>query len=104
MQTSFPVQMTPSVLRWAQRPSDCTTRIASEDSVLSRPATFGWTGLYFDQQGAMIDNLVTDTRIRVGMSALNFPWPAPNGIADYTLRELKDTPELTSIVYLLRLQ
>lgn len=57
-------------------------------------------GLYFDQQGSMIDALVTDTRIRVGLSAANFPWPAPSGIVDYMLREPKgDTPELTSILY-----
>src|SRR5579862_6686790 len=34
-------------------------------------------GLYFDQQGQMLDRLVSDTRIRVGLSAVNFPWPAP---------------------------
>src|SRR5579859_1185114 len=53
-------------------------------------------GLYFDQQGSMIDRLATDTRIRVGLSATGFPWPAPSGIVDYTLREAKDTPRLTS--------
>ena len=57
-------------------------------------------GLYFDQQGGMIDRLVTDTRIRVGLSAVDFPWPAPTGIVDYTLREPKDTLGLTSIAYL----
>lgn len=57
-------------------------------------------GLYFDQQGGMIDRLVTDTRIRVGLSAVDFPWPAPTGIVDYTLRTSKDTPSLTSIAYL----
>ena len=57
-------------------------------------------GLYFDQQGSMIDPLVTDTRIRVGLSAVNFPWPAPSGIVDYTLRQPKDdAPKLTSIFY-----
>lgn len=57
-------------------------------------------GLYFDQQGGMIDPLVTDTRIRVGLSAINFSWPAPSGIVDYTLRQPKgDDAELTSILY-----
>jgi iron complex outermembrane recepter protein len=56
-------------------------------------------GLYFDQQGAMIDRLVDRTQIRVGLSAMDFPWPAPTGIVDYTLRQLKDTSGLTSIVY-----
>jgi iron complex outermembrane receptor protein len=56
-------------------------------------------GLYFDLQGSMIDRLATDTRIRVGLSATNFPWPAPSGIVDYTLREAKATPEITAIIY-----
>lgn len=57
-------------------------------------------GLYFDQQGSMSDRLVTDTRIRVGLSAVDFPWPAPTGIVDYTLRKPKDTSDLTAIAYL----
>lgn len=56
-------------------------------------------GLYFDQQGQMVDRLVYDTRMRVGLAAVNFPWPAPTGIVDYTLRQPKDTSALTSIVY-----
>jgi iron complex outermembrane recepter protein len=55
--------------------------------------------LYFDLQGGMIDRLATDTRIRIGLSATSFPWPSPSGIVDYTLREPKITPELTSIIY-----
>lgn len=56
-------------------------------------------GLYFDLQGGMIDSLATDTRIRVGLSATSFPWPAPSGIVDFTLREANATPGLTSILY-----
>lgn len=56
-------------------------------------------GLYFDLQGSMIDPLATDTRIRVGLSATSFPWPAPSGIVDYTLRAPKDTPAATAILY-----
>lgn len=56
-------------------------------------------GLYFDLQGGMIDRLATDTRIRVGLSATSFPWPAPSGIVDYTLREAKAAPQITSITY-----
>src|SRR4051794_24961189 len=47
-------------------------------------------GLYFDQQGSMADRLVNATRIRVGLSATGFPWPAPTGIVDYSLREPKE--------------
>ena len=57
-------------------------------------------GLYFDQQGGTFDRLVTNTRIRVGLSAVEFPWPAPAGIVDYTLRMPRDAPSLTSIAYL----
>src|SRR5689334_17377589 len=39
-------------------------------------------GLYFDQQGPMLDRLVNRTRIRVGFSAVDFLWPAPTGIVD----------------------
>lgn len=56
-------------------------------------------GLYFDQQGFMFDRLVTDTRIRVGLSAANFPWPAPSGIVDYSLRPAQEASGLTSIAY-----
>ena len=57
-------------------------------------------GLYFDLQGSMPDRLATDTRIRVGLSATGFPWPAPSGIVDYTLREATATPEVTPIIYI----
>lgn len=56
-------------------------------------------GLYFDQQGSMFDRLVTDTRIRVGLSAVNFPWPAPSGIVDYSLRSPREGSGLTLIGY-----
>lgn len=56
-------------------------------------------GLYFDQQGSMFDRLVTDTRIRVGLSSVTFPWPAPSGIVDYTLRQPKEVPALSTISY-----
>lgn len=56
-------------------------------------------GLYFDQQGLMPDRLTTETRIRVGLSAVDFPWPAPTGIVDNTLRKPDDTPKMTSVAY-----
>jgi iron complex outermembrane receptor protein len=56
-------------------------------------------GLYFDQQGSMFDRLVTDTRIRVGLSAVHFPWPAPSGIVDYSLRSPHGTSGVTSVAY-----
>jgi iron complex outermembrane recepter protein len=43
-------------------------------------------GLYFDQQGAMIDLLEAGSSIQVDLSALGCPFPAPTGIVDYQLR------------------
>ncbi|MET0498209.1 MAG: TonB-dependent receptor [Steroidobacteraceae bacterium] len=56
-------------------------------------------GLYFDKQGSMTSRLVNDRRIRVGSSAVGFPWPAPTGIVDYTLRGIANEPSLASILY-----
>jgi len=43
-------------------------------------------GLYFDQQGNLTQRLQRGNSIRVGISAQSYPFPAPTGIADYTLR------------------
>lgn len=43
-------------------------------------------GLYFDQQGYLTDRLVESRAVHVGISAQGYPFPAPTGIADYTLR------------------
>jgi iron complex outermembrane receptor protein len=47
-------------------------------------------GLYFDQQAQMRDRVVAYSTIRVGLSAQSYPFPAPTGIADYTLRRPGD--------------
>lgn len=43
-------------------------------------------GLYFDQQADPSDRLVDGSDVRVGLTAQGYPFPAPTGIADYTLR------------------
>jgi iron complex outermembrane receptor protein len=43
-------------------------------------------GLYFDQVWGYSPRLRESTSIRVGPSALGFPFPAPTGIVDYKLR------------------
>lgn len=43
-------------------------------------------GLYYDQQGILTGRLQQGSTIRVGLSAQSYPFPAPTGIADYTLR------------------
>jgi iron complex outermembrane receptor protein len=44
-------------------------------------------GLFFDQQTSPSDRLVDGSTIRVGLTAQGYPFPAPTGIADYTLRK-----------------
>ena len=56
-------------------------------------------GLYFDQQGSVTDRLIDRTQIQVGLAAIEFPWPAPTGIVDYTLRPPKDVNGLSTTVY-----
>jgi iron complex outermembrane recepter protein len=43
-------------------------------------------GLFFDQQSGLTDRLVDGSSIRVGISAQGYPFPAPTGIVDYSLR------------------
>lgn len=43
-------------------------------------------GLYYDQQTSLTDRLVQGSTMRVGLSAQSYPFPAPTGIADYSLR------------------
>lgn len=75
----------------------------SEDDVRGfSPLTAGnarMNGLYFDKQGTMTSRLVNDRRIRVGSSSVGFPWPAPTGIVDYTLRGIENDPSLASVLY-----
>ena len=44
-------------------------------------------GLYYDQQGLLTARLLAGSTIRVGISAQSYLFPAPTGIADYSLRE-----------------
>ena len=43
-------------------------------------------GLYFDLQSNLTDRLVDGSTVHVGISAQGYPFPAPTGIADYSLR------------------
>ncbi len=43
-------------------------------------------GLFFDQQSGLTDRLTDGSSIRVGISAQGYPFPAPTGIVDYSLR------------------
>jgi iron complex outermembrane receptor protein len=43
-------------------------------------------GLYFDQLWGLTSRIRRSTTLRVGISALGFPFPAPTGIVDYSFR------------------
>jgi iron complex outermembrane recepter protein len=47
-------------------------------------------GLYFFQQANPTDRLVDGSTMRVGIAAQGYPFPAPTGIADYSLRKPGD--------------
>jgi iron complex outermembrane recepter protein len=55
-------------------------------------------GLYFDQQGGLTNRVVEGSTIRVGVSEIDYDFPAPTGIVDYNLRHPGgDTPGATII-------
>lgn len=49
-------------------------------------------GLYIDRQAEFTGRLVTGNAIRVGLSALGFPSPAPTGVVDFHLRRPGQSP------------
>ncbi|RYD60737.1 MAG: TonB-dependent receptor, partial [Sphingomonadales bacterium] len=51
--------------------------------------------LYFDQQANFTERLIGGLKMRVGLSAQSYPFPAPTGIADYGLRKPSDKPLLS---------
>ena len=54
-------------------------------------------GMYFDLGGnGLTPRLTARSVVRVGLPALNYLFPAPSGIVDYTLRPSDDTPGAAS--------
>lgn len=51
--------------------------------------------LYFDQQANFTERLIGGLKMRVGLSAQSYPFPAPTGIADYALRKPGGKPLLS---------
>lgn len=43
-------------------------------------------GMYFDIQGDLNDRLISGNNVRVGLTAQGYPFPAPTGVADFSLR------------------
>ncbi len=54
-------------------------------------------GLYFDQQATITSRVQLGSNIRVGPDAQNYPFPAPTGIVDISLRTSSTTPILSAI-------
>ena len=52
-------------------------------------------GLVFDQVWSTTNRIRLSTAIRVGISAIGTPFPAPTGIVDYTLRRPSDQVQLS---------
>jgi iron complex outermembrane receptor protein len=43
-------------------------------------------GMYFDYQTDLNERLVSGSNVRVGLTAQGYPFPAPTGVADFSLR------------------
>ncbi|HEX5182401.1 MAG TPA: TonB-dependent receptor [Allosphingosinicella sp.] len=57
-------------------------------------------GLSVVQHGGFTDRIVAGSVIRVGITAQNYPFPAPTGIADFSLRTAGDTPLVSAVATL----
>ena len=56
-------------------------------------------GLYFDQIAGPTDRLIAQTTVHVGISAQGYPFPAPTGIADYSLRRAGPRTVISPYLY-----
>ena len=54
-------------------------------------------GLYFDLQAELDNRFVSGANVRVGISAQSYPFSAPSGIADYSIRKAGDEAVLSAI-------
>ena len=57
-------------------------------------------GLSVTEHGGFTQRVVSGSTIRVGLTAQSYPFPAPTGIADYSLRSSGDEAMLSPAVYL----
>lgn len=44
-------------------------------------------GLYFDYQADLNERVIAGSNVRVGLSAQSYPFPAPTGVGDFSLRK-----------------
>jgi iron complex outermembrane receptor protein len=57
-------------------------------------------GLAVTEHGGFTNRVVSGSTIRVGLTAQGYPFPAPTGIADYSLRSAGNEAVLSPVVYL----
>ena len=43
-------------------------------------------GMYIDYQADLSERLMSGSNVRVGLTAQGYPFPAPTGVADFSLR------------------
>lgn len=55
-------------------------------------------GLYFDQQGELSNRVIEGSTIRVGITELEYAFPAPTGIVDYDLRHATDGKPTATVI------
>lgn len=55
-------------------------------------------GLYFDLQAGLNSRLIAGSTMRVGISAQGYPFVAPTGIADFSLRKAGDEAVLSTVL------
>ena len=56
-------------------------------------------GLSLTEHGGFTSRVVSSSTIRVGLTAQNYPFPAPTGIADYALRSSGNEAVLSPLLY-----
>jgi iron complex outermembrane recepter protein len=54
--------------------------------------------LYIDRTGSFTDRLITGTTIRVGLTAQDYLFPAPTGIAEYRIRPVGEEPVAATLI------
>jgi len=57
-------------------------------------------GLSITEHGGFTGRIVGGSTIRVGLTAQGYPFPAPTGIVDYTLKSSGDETVVSSVLYL----
>lgn len=55
-------------------------------------------GVYFDFRTGPPRSMYTSSQVRVGLTAQSYPFPAPTGIVDYTLRPIAAKPTTSVVV------